>query len=290
MTSRGVQIVCGVATIVIAGFCWAYGGAPRSFFEAQRDQGLTQEERAKLDFELANEYSMGGINGRRFRDAEERAQWFWRLAKDDEVADLLQQTFDFENGMPRNYEPAVRRLIELGRQGHPRAACFGEFAYRHQSRDVTETWRYTYDDAARLALLFSNSHPVCATVAGNLYRFGLGGFSQNDSKAKAEIMRAANAGLFWSQVYMAGTHLQPNGHRDPVELEKELCWKRVADRQSPQSFFHSTCQALREGIGIDAQGKPFPVSSEIKAVASRWCAADGPLTRISAEDCIQLER
>lgn len=135
---RGMRVVLGSVVLL----CLAVGSAwvmalekpmPPSLYKPELKRSLTQQERWKLDFELANEATMKNHNSRRF-DApgslEKRARWFEETAQWYPIADLLRQLIDFRTSSMLNNEKAFNELVQLGRGGDAGAACIAAMFYR----------------------------------------------------------------------------------------------------------------------------------------------------------------
>lgn len=110
---------------------------------------LTQAQRWQLDFDLVNEADMREINSRRFdvpNPYEKRARWFEEMAQGYELADLINQLFDFRTSATLNDEAVFTKLYALGRAGNEAAACMAEHFHRSLSREITARWKVSNED------------------------------------------------------------------------------------------------------------------------------------------------
>lgn len=293
---RGMSVVLGSVVLL----CMAVGSAwvmalerpmPRSLYKPELKRNLTQEERWKLDFELANEATMKNHNSRRF-DApgsfEKRARWFEETAQWYLIADLLRQIIDFRTSRMINNEKAFNELVQLGRQGNAGAACIAALLYGHFNKADTARWRNSYEFVVSEALkVKSSGHPACIGQEGALYLYGEMGRPVDRNLAKPHLLKRALAGFYGAQEYMRVEHLYGARRFESAEVALYLCWARVADQTSPMAQFATKCEAYREGIALDENLKSVPLPPHIQQLAREWCE---PSRIVTAQTCADLEQ
>jgi hypothetical protein len=293
---RGMSVVLGSVVLL----CLAVGSAwvvalekpmPPSLYKPELKRNLTQEERWKLDFELANEAAMKNHNSRRF-DApgsfEKRARWFEETAQWYQIADLLRQLIDFRTSSMLNNEKAFNELVEQGKQGDAGAACIAAMLYRHHSTEATSGWKYSFDAVAHQALDAKESeHPVCVGQLGTHHMSGQLGYRKSRVLAKPYLIKEAVAGFYGSQQYLRSEHLPGALRFEPNEVALYLCWARVADQTSPMAQFGTKCEAYRQGIALDENLKSVPLPPHIQQLAREWCE---PSRAVTAQTCADLEQ
>ena len=243
----GISLALVSATGVLV---WAFHPPmPPSLYRPALKRDLTQEQRWKLDFELANEASMKEHNSRRFEapgSFEKRALWFEATAQWYPIADLMQQMIDFRKSTMRNNEKAFNKLVEMGKQGDVGATCMAWMFYKHFKKEDTAKWHYSYDDAARAALKLKDSgHPVCCGVEGALYLDGDLGYPQNRFLGRSYLLRRAVAGFYGNQkqslpIATASFNFASHQFNDPVLAE-------IAGALSAVSGVASLVKALEKG-------------------------------------------
>lgn len=282
-----------VASLLVAGLVHAEpeGATARVLFKPDLRRELTQAERQKLDFDLANEASMREHNSYRF-DApgsfEKRARWFEETAQWYPIADLMQQIIDFRKSTMRNNEVAFNQLVALGQGGDAGAACLAWMFYRHHKREVTANWKYSFEKVTVQAMKFQKSgHPVCLGIEASLFISGDLGYSKSATRAKAGMLQRAVAGFFGAQHYMSIIHLEGRERFMENDVALYLCWQRVAYAQSPIYSFPNTCEVYEQGVARNHQGEWVPAPLEIKDAARQWCDANRTVT---AQTCADLEQ
>ncbi len=263
---------------------------PLSLYKPALQRSMTEQERWKLDFDLANEASMREHNSRRFDvpgSFEKRARWFEETAQWYPIADLMQQMIDFRKSAMVNNERAFNKLVELGERGDVGATCVAWMFYQHFNKEDTAKWRHKYEHVARAALKLKDSgHPVCTGIEGELYVRGSLGYPQDRSLAKPHMIANAVAGFSGSQEYMANTHLFESKLFQQNDVALNLCWRRVADMSSPVVQFDAICRAYRNGYDFDRNLKEIAVPAHIQKIASEWCE---PTRTVTAQTCADLE-
>jgi len=293
---RAIRFAAGLTVVAVlaAGsvLVWAVNEPfPPSLYRPDLKREMTQEQRWKLDFELANEASMKEHNSRRF-DApgsfEKRAQWFEATARWYPIADLMQQMIDFRKSIMRNNEKAFNKLVELGKRGDVGATCMAWMFYKHFDKEVTAKWRYSYEQVARDALKVRDSgHPVCSEIEGSLHLDGDLGYETSKTKARPYMIRRGMAGFYGDQMYLAASHQAGTLRFEPHEFELDLCWTKVADAQSPVAGFASTCEFHKDGVGMNEQLKPVPLPQSLQKIVREWCE---PSRIVTAQTCADLEQ
>lgn len=293
---RGMSVVLGSVVLL----CLAVGSAwvmalerpmPSSLYKPELKRNLTQEERWKLDFELANEATMKNHNSRRF-DApgsfEKRARWFEETAQWYLIADLLRQIIDFRTSRMINNEKAFNELVQLGRQGDAGAACMAALFYRHFDKADTAKWRNSLEYVVSEALKVNNSgHPVCMGREGALFLYGEMGYPVDRNLAKPHLLKSALAGFYGAQEYIRNTHFLGARRFQPNEVALYLCWARVADQISPMAQFASECDSYRMGTAFDENQRSVTLPPNIQQLAREWCE---PSRIVTAQTCADLEQ
>lgn len=290
----------GIGYLVLLAFAagsvlvWAFNKPmPPSLYRPELKREMTQEERWKLDFELANEVSME-FNTRRFDapDAfEKRARWAEREAVSYQIADLVQQIFDIRKVKARGNEAAFNQLVELGKQGDPGASCMADWMYQQHTLEMTARWKYSREEVTRQALKAkaATGHPVCAGMEARFYLHGEMGYPKDRAKAKPFFIEGAVAGFWGDQRYLANSHLIKGQVIESKEAELQLCWSRVADRFSPASHFFEVCDMFSRGPAFNQDLKPVGVPQHIKELARKWCEPTQEQWKVTAQDCANLE-
>lgn len=285
--------VVAVITLTTAAACIAfYEPPPPSLYKPELKRELTQKERWQLDFEMANELSMH-TNTRRF-DApnmlKKRAKWVEDMAQWYPMADLLQQILDIRAFKARNNEAAFNRLVELGKQGDVAARCMAHFFYLYHAPDVTKTWKYSYDDVARLALeVKAAGHPACVGMEGTFYLRGLMGYPKDRMKAKPYELESAIAGFYQSQYGMIGYNLIKGPEIQAKDIELSFCWERVTNQNVPAIDFYGSCSIAKRGLMFGANGE-YVISDPLKPLVRKWCEPTQEQWKVTAQDCANLER
>jgi hypothetical protein len=263
---------------------------PATLYKEENKRVMTQAQQWQLDFELANEYLQYG-NNRRFLHLVDRWAWFDEIAKTYEIADLVRQAINTRPSSNNSYEPAFTRLMELGKSGNISARCFAWMIHGHLDKSKTQSWKYSYEDAARLALESKDSgHPICKGIEGSLYLYGKLGYPQDKEKAKPYIIESALQGFYGDLKYLSGANSQIEGRSSPKKMALELCWRRQADRQSEWASFEIMCSAYKNGRGMNANLQDYKLSDEVRATAIEWCQTTGPKADTTAQDCAELEK
>lgn len=287
-----LALVLGGAMLLVALLnCAARNDGATSLFRAAAARDLAREERWRLDVQLMDEVGMKIHNNRRFdvpEPFEKRARWVESVAQWYRPADLVQQLVDFRKSVMRDNEPAFRQLVELGLAGDISAKCLAAGLYRHHERTVTDSWKYSFAFVANEAMKARDSgHPVCAAVEASLYLTGEAGYPRDPGRAKPGLVQSALAGMYGSQEFLAGMHLDGSLRQVPADLVLNLCWQRVADVQASVGSLGSTCELYRMGMAPDQDGKAVAPSPEIQRLATQWCE---PNRNVTAQTCADLER
>jgi hypothetical protein len=280
-----------LVTLTVAATCIATSvPTPEALYKEENKRTMTQAVQWQLDFELANEY-LQYSNNRRFLHLVDRWAWFDEIAKGYEIADLVRQTINTRPSSNDSYEPAFTRLVELGKAGNISARCFAWMIHGHLDKRKTKSWKYSYEDAARLALESKDSgHPICKGIEGSLYLYGQLGYPQSKEKAKPFIIESALIGFYGDLKYLAGANSPIEGKNDSKKMALELCWLRQANRQSHTAYFDTACSVYLEGRAMNSKMEYFNLSEEVKATAQDWCQTSGPKVNTTAQDCAELEK
>lgn len=251
---------------------------------------LAQAQRWQLDFDLVNEADMREINSRRFdvpNPYEKRARWFEEMAQGYELADLINQLFDFRKSSTINDEAVFTKLYALGKSGNEAAACMAEHFHRSLSREITARWKVSYDDVALAAAPYIHSaHPVCSELEWSLASQGKGGLEKDPQRAHRARIKPALAGFYFRQSGMSVIHIDLVRQMHPKAVEAHLCWSRVADRSSVHSNFQGECDSYRQGFSSDGAGHSIQVPPSIQILARQWCE---PTRIVTPQECAQLE-
>lgn len=296
MKRKLIRLVLGslviVASCAVGLLVWAFDGKsmPPSLYKPELKREMTQEQRWKLDFELANEAAMKNHNSRRFDmpDAfEKRAKWFEETARWYPIADLMQQLIDFRTSSMRNNERAFNELVEMGKAGNISATCMAAMFYQHHDKEATAHWKYTYEDVAKEALKQKNSgHPVCVGIEGSFHLYGQLGYTKSRELAKPYFVKRALIGFYGAQNYLLVSHVRGQMRFVPKDVALSLCWQRVADTISPYALFSSECETYRLGIAVNEDFKDVPLPPSIQQLAREWCE---PSRIVTAQTCADLE-
>jgi hypothetical protein len=280
--------VCATAVMLLCTglLVWAFSTPmPPSLYKPELKRNMTQEERWKLDFDLANEIT-AQVNSRRFNvpDAfEKRAQWVEQEAVTYQIADLIQQILN---------DGAFNQLVALGETGDVSASCMANLLYNYHRREDITRWKHSPDDVARMALKAkaASGHPVCAGMESRFYLRGEMGYPMDRAKAKPYVIEGAVAGFWADQAYLKGTNLIDGQTIDPKKVERLLCWTTVADRFSPASNKYASCYMFSHGPAFNLDSKPVLVPQQIKDLARKWCEPESESSKVTAQDCANLER
>jgi hypothetical protein len=322
--ASGVLLVMALA---LAG--WAVAEPPS--FDFEKAKQLTPEKRREYDVIFANEMDIRDSNSNRYIDEflathpEEEAKQIGShyqrryeevsaMAADGYLpAYVALRVLDLRTGRRIEDAAALKMLLDAATQGDLSASCsmfslglIKEFVYR--TLGSKEAWEQAIVKGAEL------KHGRCLAIRGSrtAWRFekradGVApvSFLAEVDKALPDLFESARQGYYVAHRTLheiRWTQLQQKDYQisGPVELERLLCWGRLAQQHANAAHFDATISEL---TGYLARGLPkeeveqFPlglrpkISAEYLPLIDQYRPSKVPITRKVAtpERCIELE-
>lgn len=316
-----------IMTLALAG--WAV--AEPAPFDSEKAKKLTLEKRHEYDVIFANEMDIRDSNSNRYIDEflathpEEQAKQIGShyqrryeevsaMAADGYLpAYVALRLFDIRKGRRIEDVAALKMLMNAGAQGDVSAMCaFFVLPLIATQIDHVPGFREAREQSMQMGAELK--HGRCLAVRGHRTAMHVGkepdGITPSVSladvdKALPDLFESARQGYYaahWSLYRIRWMQLQQKDYKvsGPLELERVLCWGRLAQQHANEAGFDSN---IRELTGYLARGLPreqveqFPrglrpkIPPEYLPLIDRYHPVKVPITRKVAapERCIELE-
>jgi hypothetical protein len=215
-------------------------------FDAEKAAGLSPERRTQLERELFAEVYLWNTDSRRYNgpDALNQREQRWREMADEgfELAYLTLTAFEPSAVRKHSPLPALRRLIELARQGDAGAMCLiPNIVLRLPSWGSIEWSRYQEQARFWMQKGADAGHPECMTWMGGRLLFGSDGFARNVPRGMDLLSRALHGGYMRAAGTIGHYFDTEYGLGDVRNRRRVYCW----DYQGAKNDFHDPDLSIR---------------------------------------------
>lgn len=324
--TRGLSMIV-LVVVVLAG--WALAAPPS--FDYEKAKQLSPEKRREYDVIFANEMAIWTSNSNRYIDEyldthpEEQARLagFQYKRRHEELSAMAAdgylpayaalRLFDIRKGREMKDSVALKLLMDAADKGDVSAMCgMNELPFiSTQLEDVPE---FSEAQARALTKGANLGHGGCLANRGvrRALRFSKGSdgitpaiFLADVDGSLPDLFESARQGYYRAHRTLYRTRWMQLEKKDfqlsgPLELERVLCWGRLAQQHANSTFFDAD---IRELTGYVARGLPreqveqlprglWPkVSPKYLPLIDRYSPYKVPITRrvATAEHCIEFE-
>lgn len=269
-----------------------------SAYDPSKASLLTEEKRREYDVLLANELATWNTNTTRCNreahtDPDCRERFFRELAADGyEIADIVSQIYFPRKGVIRANREAYERLHRLAEAGDTSALCFAPYVFGRLIQEDTQDWPYTGESEAVFTQKgMALDLPLCAINEFYYYWNGAYGYPEDRDIAHKRLLKAAEKGLFFAQKNLMLDY-QRDGFSDLIKIRKALCWGRLADQHSPNSWLDGYVDNLRINAWARNGSGRVLVHPEFMQLAREWDPRFTPhgSKETKINECVQIEK